>query len=191
MSDIQDAIIEAAEGRFADYGYTKTTMAEIAADADMSVGNLYRHFKNKEAIAVASMQRLLNNKLSAGNAAASKKQDAFEALSAFLLARLRLAHGHFVGNRHLFELLELTGCRHRSLLLEFEAKVISAMAGILRRGINNQEFRGLDADQTAYDIHQSMLRYNNPLSLKAHELAVLEADLLRLLNLLRDGLKAC
>ncbi|MDX8407323.1 MAG: helix-turn-helix domain-containing protein [Mariprofundaceae bacterium] len=191
MNEIQDAIMNAAESRFADYGYNKTTMAEIAADCDMSVGNLYRHFKNKEAIAVGSMRRLLDKKLQAGCTAAQDKQDAFEALSAFLLARLRLAHSHFAGNRHLFELLELTNCRHRQLLLDFETKVIAAMSDIIQRGINEQRFRHMDADQTAYDIHQAMLRYNNPLTLKGNALAVLEADLLRLLDLLRDGLKAC
>jgi len=40
-------IIDAAAARFARYGYGKTTMAEIAADSDMSVGNLYRFFPGK------------------------------------------------------------------------------------------------------------------------------------------------
>jgi len=59
-------ILEAAERRFAHYGYGKTTMAEIAQDADMSVGNLYRFFRNKEAIALAGTERLLSAKLDAG-----------------------------------------------------------------------------------------------------------------------------
>ena len=44
------SIVDAAKRRFQHYGYAKTTMAEIAVDAGMSVGSLYLHFKNKEAI---------------------------------------------------------------------------------------------------------------------------------------------
>jgi len=188
MSDVQGLIIDAAERRFADYGYNKTTMAEISADSDMCVGNLYRHFKNKEAIAVASMQRLLDNKLAAGVRAAKGKSDASEALSAFLFARLRLAHAHYAETRHLFDMMQLVNMRHRDLLLEYEDKVIDALAAIIRRGIEQGRFQVCDARQTAYDIHQATLRYNSPINLKNNELSTLEADLGRLLALLLRGL---
>jgi len=44
-------ILEAATARFQQYGYGKTTMAEIARDCDMSAANLYRYFDNKADIA--------------------------------------------------------------------------------------------------------------------------------------------
>lgn len=190
MSDVQGLIIDAAERRFADYGYNKTTMAEISADCDMCVGNLYRHFKNKEAIAVGSMQRLLNNKLAAGVSAASGKSDASEALSVFLFARLRLAHAHYAETRHLFDMMQLVNMRHRDLLLAYEDKVIDALAVIVQQGIEQGIFRACDARQMAYDIHQATLRYNSPINLKNNELPTLEADLSRLLALLLRGL-AC
>jgi len=190
MSDVQGLIIDAAEQRFADYGYNKTTMAEIAADCDMCVGNLYRHFKNKEAIAVGSMQRLLDSKLAAGVRAAKDKSDAAEALSAFLLARLRLAHGHYAGTRHLFDMMQLVNTRHRDMLLGFEDRVINALASIIQEGVDQGSFHACDARQTAYDIHQATLRYNSPINLKNNDLKTLEADLSRLLALLFRGL-AC
>jgi len=188
MSDVQGLIIDAAERRFADYGYNKTTMAEIAADCDMCVGNLYRHFKNKEAIAVGSMQRLLDNKLAAGVRAASGKPDACEALSVFLFARLRLAHAHYAGTRHLFDMMQLVNMKHRALLLEYEGKVIKVLGNIIQRGIDQGSFHTCDAQQTAYDIHQATLRYNSPINLKNNELKTLEEDLSRLLALLFRGL---
>jgi len=190
MSDVQGLIIDAAERRFADYGYNKTTMAEISADCDMCVGNLYRHFKNKEAIAVGSMQRLLESKLAAGVRAAQGKDDARDALSAFLLARLRLGHTHYAGTRHLFDMMQLVNMKHRDLLLEYEAKVIDSLTGIIQRGIDQGSFHACDAQQTAYDIHQATLRYNSPINLKNNQLKTLEADLSRLLALLLRGL-AC
>ncbi len=128
-----DTILDAAEVRFADYGYNKTTMAEIAADCSMSVGNLYRHFKNKEAIALTSIQRGLQNKLDAGIEAASRESDALNALKTFLLTRLRIAHHHYAGTRHLLDMMVLINTRHRDLLLDYEAKVIQALSAIQAR----------------------------------------------------------
>ncbi len=190
MKDVRDIIMDAAERRFADYGYGKTTMAEIAEDCGMSVGNLYRHFKNKEAIVVGNVRRLMERKLAAGIVAAESKGDAREALTAFLLARLRLGHAHYVGTRHLFELIQLVNTRHRDLLLDFESKVIDAMADIIRQGVAQGSLHVCDPRQTAYDIHQAMLRYNSPVYLKNNPLNVLEADLSRLLAILFKGL-AC
>jgi len=190
MSNVQDVIINAAERRFADYGYSKTTMAEIASDCDMSVGNLYRHFKNKEAIAVGSVQRLLDQKLAAGNEAAKGKSDAFDAISAFMLARLRLAHAHYAGTRHLFDMVQLVNMRHRDMLLQFEERVIDALSLIVQQGVEQGRFHACDARQTAYDMHQATLRYNSPINLKNNALNTLEDDLGRLLALLNRGL-AC
>lgn len=180
--------MDAAERRFSDYGYNKTTMAEIAADCEMSVGNLYRHFKNKEAIAVGNIRRMLEIKLQAGIEAAAAEDEACKALSAFLHARLRLGHAHYAGTRHLYDMMALVNTRHRDLLLDYEDKVIEALADIIRKGVAQQRFHVCDPRQMAYDIHQATLRYNNPVNLKNNELATLEGDLDRLLALLYKGL---
>ena len=43
-----DQILEAAQMRFALYGFEKTTMKEIAGDLNMSKGSLYYYFPDKE-----------------------------------------------------------------------------------------------------------------------------------------------
>ncbi|MBS0385583.1 MAG: helix-turn-helix transcriptional regulator, partial [Proteobacteria bacterium] len=49
----RDRILHAAINRIKHYGYSKTTMAEIAADCGMSPGNIYRFFEAKIDIAEA------------------------------------------------------------------------------------------------------------------------------------------
>ena len=44
---VREKIVEAAKKRFSHFGYAKTTMAEVAADCEMSPGNLYRFFPGK------------------------------------------------------------------------------------------------------------------------------------------------
>ncbi len=188
MRHAKDAILDAADRRFADYGYAKTAMAEIAGDAGMSVGNLYRHFRSKDAIAAACVERLLQRKLDAGREAAQQETDALDALRAFLRTRLRIAHAHFARTRHMFDMMALINLRHRDLLLDYEARVIDTLAGIVARGVNQGRFATANARETAYDIHQATLRYNHPLHLKNNALERLESDLQRLVSLLFTGL---
>lgn len=50
-SDISiEAVMEAALELFSSQGYGATSMRQIAEKADISVGNIYHHFKNKEVI---------------------------------------------------------------------------------------------------------------------------------------------
>ena len=185
-----ERILQAARARFSDYGPSKTTMAEIAADCRMSVGNLYRHFANKQAMMVACVQQQLQEKLDAGIAAAAMQEDPLEALRGFLQTRLRLAHAQFADTRHLFDLLHAIESHHRDLLLAYEAKVIDALADILQRGMACGRFARRDARQLAYDIHQATLRYNHPVTLKHHPLEALRGDLDRLVDLLDAGLRS-
>src|SRR3989442_2893188 len=49
-------IMAAAEERFAAFGYRRTGIAEIARDAGVAPGTLYRYFENKEEVFRAVMR---------------------------------------------------------------------------------------------------------------------------------------
>jgi AcrR family transcriptional regulator len=53
----REMILEAARGRFQRFGYSKTTMEEIATDAGISKGTIYLYFHNKEDIFTEIMAR--------------------------------------------------------------------------------------------------------------------------------------
>jgi AcrR family transcriptional regulator len=46
--ETHDKIVEAAQGLFTQYGYQTVSVKDIAAQAGMTTGALYHHFKNKE-----------------------------------------------------------------------------------------------------------------------------------------------
>ncbi|HJW40018.1 MAG TPA: helix-turn-helix domain-containing protein, partial [Rhizomicrobium sp.] len=62
---VRECIVDAAKKRFSHFGYSKTTMAEVASDCAMSPGNLYRFFPGKldiaEAIATEDYSRHLEH----------------------------------------------------------------------------------------------------------------------------------
>jgi TetR/AcrR family transcriptional repressor of uid operon len=55
--DKRAVILDAAETCFARSGFHRTTMQDIAAEAGMSVGNLYRYFASKDAVIVGLGER--------------------------------------------------------------------------------------------------------------------------------------
>ncbi|NBZ89929.1 TetR/AcrR family transcriptional regulator [Stagnihabitans tardus] len=59
----QDAILDAAIGAFAAYGYRRTTMEDIARAAAMSRSALYLHFRNKDDIFRSLTERYLDQAL--------------------------------------------------------------------------------------------------------------------------------
>jgi TetR/AcrR family transcriptional regulator len=75
--DKEELILDAAQHRFAAYGYSKVTMDEIAEDIGMAKASLYYYFPTKEAIFrsvvqheqeefLSHIQTVLEDKLSAG-----------------------------------------------------------------------------------------------------------------------------
>lgn len=59
----RDQIIEAARRCVVRHGFHAASMAEIAAAARMSVGQIYRYFPNKEAIVHAIVERIVEQQL--------------------------------------------------------------------------------------------------------------------------------
>ena len=58
--DVKNRIIEAAKSEFMENSYEKTSMRTIAARSKITVGNLYRYFRNKEELNRFIVQPALN-----------------------------------------------------------------------------------------------------------------------------------
>ena len=55
--DRRSRILDAAERCFVRSGFHRTTMQDVAAEAGMSPGNLYRYFPSKDAIVIGLTER--------------------------------------------------------------------------------------------------------------------------------------
>ncbi|MFQ5345019.1 MAG: TetR/AcrR family transcriptional regulator [Mariprofundus sp.] len=185
----KEMIINAAIKRFSHYGFGKTTMAEIAADCEMSVGNLYRFYKSKEDIAVEGARSCMAEKAEAGELAASREDTAMQALRAYCLTRLHFLHRFVSETPHMYELVQLIAGKHRHVLQHFEDRGGEAIRKMVVAGIESGEFHACDAASAAADIYNATAKYNMPLCMDA-PIEQLEDELNSLLNLLYEGLKA-
>src|SRR5215468_5800037 len=104
----RDRILQAAMNRIKHYGYGKTTMAEIAADCDMSPGNIYRFFEAKIDIAEA-MARKHYAEEQAQLAAIARKKDwpPEKRLRELFFKRMRDSYKMFEENSKMLEVAQV------------------------------------------------------------------------------------
>ncbi len=84
----RNTILDAAERCFVRTGFHRTTMQDVAAEAGMSAGNLYRYFPSKEAI-VSGLSERDRDELAADFARISSAED-------FLVAFAAMGRKHLI-----------------------------------------------------------------------------------------------
>jgi AcrR family transcriptional regulator len=187
----RDRILQAAMSRIKHYGYGKTTMAEIAADCDMSPGNIYRFFEAKIDIAEA-MARKHYAEEQAELAAIARRKDwpADKRLREIFFKRLRDSYCMFEENAKILEVAEVLH-RERPLFaneqLALERVFLSA---VLEDGERAGLFAPGDHSFNAEMMQSATMKFGVPQLFSHLTLPKLERELDGVLNLLLRGLYA-
>jgi TetR/AcrR family acrAB operon transcriptional repressor len=104
----RDRILDAAMTVFRRHGFRRSSIEQAAEAAGLTRQALYHHFKSKEALFRAVIERLHESALAAEIAAASAKEKAGGSLADILVAgvtaRLRQFIASFAGSPHIEEL---------------------------------------------------------------------------------------
>jgi TetR/AcrR family transcriptional regulator, repressor for uid operon len=87
VADRRSRILDAAERCFVRAGFHRTTMQDVAAEAGMSPGNLYRYFPSKDAIVIGLTERDRSN--------VARDFAAFDEGDDFMTAFMKLGRKHF------------------------------------------------------------------------------------------------
>lgn len=99
----REKILEAAHQRFLHYGYSKTTMNEIAGDLSMSKALLYYYFPDKSELYMAVMRKLANEYLKQ----LEDKRDNFTSLRDAFEFQVNTHHNFIVTNYNFFDFIRL------------------------------------------------------------------------------------
>lgn len=147
-SDKKDEIVAAAQERFGQYGFKKTSMLEIANDLDISKGLLYYYFPDKEHLYNAVVEKEFIVFKSNLIEQLEKLDNPFEMLKTYV--HLRLTHFNTLFNLSRFKLDEMKKlnkvmCQTRDLFQKFEMDVIK---DILKKG-NEQQLLKVNPVKTA------------------------------------------
>jgi AcrR family transcriptional regulator len=190
LDDTAKLILDAASRRFLHYGFAKTTMSEIAADCNMSTGNLYRFFPSKLDIAEAFVRALRGEQLNRLKEAIREPDlSPEERLRRFFMTKLRLAYDRFHDRPKAYELsLEIITARP-AFAGEWETAEALLIAEILSEGERMGSFPVADRARLARLLQDACFRFTTSAVFHEGALDELQGELTGVIDLLLDGLK--
>ena len=190
-TDTRQQILEAAMKRIVHYGYSKTTMSEIAKDCNMSAGNIYRFFASKLDIAEA-IGRKFNSELYQTYASICRKPiTAADRLRQFFEFSMVRTYEALEEKDKLVELAETLADERPLFMNEQLAQERVYLVQILENGIEAGEFRPLDRkEETAEMIQASMMKFRFPQMFSHLTLPKLKRELAGVMDLVLAGLSA-
>jgi AcrR family transcriptional regulator len=146
-----ERILAVATKRFGDFGYRRTSIADIARDAGLAVGTVYRYFPGKEELFLGTLRRLNDAWESEARRALAGPGNAM-----VRLRRLGAASVRFGGEHPLLASL-LT--RDTEIIFaplldqmydEHVERLVGMMTDVVRQGVAEGTFRAVDAERAAY-----------------------------------------
>ncbi len=182
------AILDAASRRFLHYGYSKTTMSEIASDCNMSPGNLYRFFPSKLDIAEAFVRRLRADHLEELRSAVDGPGlSTAERLRTYFRTKLRLAYDRFHERPKAYELSQEILKERASFATEWEAAEARIIEEVLDRGTAAGDLVLPDRARVARLLQDVFFRFTTSAIFFEGDFQTLAAELDEVMDLVLDG----
>jgi len=161
--DTHARIMETAETLFRRLGFAKTTVADIAAELDMSPANVYRFFTSKGAIVEAICKRCLSEVEEKAWKVARSKASAAERMERLILEILAYHKENFVSEQRVNELVVAAIEASWDSIRVHKQAMHNVAEVILRDGIAAGEFEAVEPRETAELIMRSVLAFTHPL----------------------------
>jgi AcrR family transcriptional regulator len=147
--DKKQRIIEAARARFRHYGIAKTSMQEVARDAKVAVGTLYRYFENKDDLAAACADDFVAKHRREIDAALAGEAPPDVRLREYILGRYRHCREVGTESRHAAELARAVIRLKPDRLAEESGMMRATITELIRQGVGVGQFECADADHDA------------------------------------------
>ena len=188
----REMIISHAVTLFQHYGYSKTNISDIAAECEMSAGNLYRYFRNKQAIGLAVVKEYFEQEQVCTSAVYADRSIGTEArLRALVTAGVTHTVDHLRKYPKIIELAEMI-CETeegQQLIRSHVQQRQAVYSSIIREGMEAGEFRVTNPDTAARAVQMGTKFFNVPFAIARHGLDQVEEDLALTLDLLCAGLR--
>ena len=134
----REKILEAAYQRFLHYGYSKTTMNEIAGDLSFSKALLYYYFPDKSQLYIAVMRKLANNYLDK----LGKEVARFDNLKEAFIFQINTQHDFIVENYNFFDYFRLNEQNLPESIWEIIGEIHETETALLTSAIKSEVDKG-------------------------------------------------
>lgn len=160
--DTRVRILEEAERLFRHYGYSKTTVADIARELGMSPANVYRFFPSKAAINEAIAERMLAARVVICQKIARGPGTPTERVRALLLENHRQTVEVFLDEKKVHEMVSVAIHEQWPVVQKFIHGMTTIFAEVVAEGMKTGEFAPGDPERVARCVHQSYVSYVHP-----------------------------
>lgn len=144
--------MEKADELFRQYGFGKTTVADIAAELEMSTANIYKFFPSKNAIVESCAERNLATIQQALTKIVQSPTGAMERIRDCILTIFRFHKELFRNERQIFKLVMSAVEERWSCIREYDQFMLDTLTRLVSEGVQSGEFRPTEARETAQSL---------------------------------------
>ncbi len=163
--ETRSRILEDAERLFRVYGYSKTTVADIAQACRMSPANVYRFFTSKSAINNAICERIIAEDEEALKGIARLPIPASERITRLVVELNRRSVQNFIDNKKVHEMVMVALEERWEAIREHIHRVRDVFGVVIQDGIDRGEFRQQDVKRAAECSCAAMAPLRHPMML--------------------------
>jgi len=150
--DKRERIMDAAVSNFKRFGFAKTSVDDIARQAQVGKGTIYSYFRSKEEILIALVDREFAAGLTAIDRAMKEEPSSVGKLRILLVKTVEYFHkNELVGKVMAMDtalVLSVISKKNK----ELQMLSIAGLKDLLEQGVREGVFRKLDFDRIAYSI---------------------------------------
>jgi AcrR family transcriptional regulator len=160
---IRSRIIETAERLFRQFGYQKTTVADIAAELDMSPANVYRFFASKAALTEAVARKLTTEVQAAIRAAVSEPGlTACERLRRLVSVMQTGITQRCIADNRIHAMVHAAIDQNWDVVQAHKESVRRTIAAVIADGVASGEFDVADPDAAAHCFRAATISCCHP-----------------------------
>jgi len=160
--ETRERIMVKADELFRQYGFIKTTVADIAAELAMSPANIYKFFSSKEAIIQASADRNLLVLAEAVDQHMVTSGTALDRIEKVLLTVYRHNADILRNERQVFKLMIWAYEQKWDCSAAFDKFLLQTFAKLVKEGMSTGEFKSGDASATAHLLFDCLILIRTP-----------------------------
>jgi AcrR family transcriptional regulator len=160
--DTRTRILKEAERLFRHFGYSKTTVADIADACRMSSANVYRFFASKSQINEAICDRIISDLEGQLHRIATANLPASERLTKFIELTAHHTVETYVHEKKVHDMVVVAMEEHWGAIERHLRVAASMIADIIESGIAAGEFKPQDPHRAAKCVHAAMAVFKHP-----------------------------
>src|SRR5450631_3850678 len=160
--DTQKLIVEVAERLFRQFGFQKTTVADIARELHMSPANVYRFFTAKSEINEAVCMDLLSKIEAEAEKIAASRGTAAQKIRNLFGSVEKTHHKLFMFDRKLHDLIEAAITENWAIMRRHTERMAGILEQIIANGMASDEFPAGDAALASRLVNTACIRFCHP-----------------------------